>query len=291
LADNELACPPADPNPRTPKVKAPPGACDTHAHIFEARYPYSPRRGYTPPDAPYEAYRHLLGVLGVTRAVLTQPSAYGTDNAAMLDAVARDPSSMRAVAAVDAAITDEQLRALDAAGVRGARVNLVDKGGMPFDSFGDVERFASRIAPMGWHIEYLVHVHAFPELGALARMPVDAVVGHFGYMPAAIGVDHPGYRAFLKLVEGGRIWVKLTAPYRITAGEDIPYDDVEPLARALREARPDRLLWGSDWPHAINKKPMANDGDLFDHVAAWLPEERLREQVLADNPRRLYGFD
>jgi len=291
LADNELSCPPADPNPRTPKVKAPPGTCDTHAHVFEARYPYSPRRGYTPPDAPYEAYRHLLDVLGATRAVLAQPSAYGTDNSAILDAVARDPSNMRAVAAVDAGVTDEQLRALDAAGVRGIRVNLVDKGGMPFDSFDDVERFASRIAPMGWHIEYLVHVHDFPELDALARMPVDAVVGHFGYMPTTCGVDHPGYRAFLRLVERGRIWVKLTAPYRITASGDLPYEDVEPLARALREARPDRLLWGSDWPHAINRKPMANDGDLFDLVAAWLPGERLREQVLADNPKHLYGFD
>jgi 2-pyrone-4,6-dicarboxylate lactonase len=291
LADDELACPPADPNPRTPTVKAPPGACDTHAHVFEVRYPYSARRGYTPPDAPYEAYRHLLDVLGVTRAVLTQPSAYGTDNAAMLDAVARDPSNMRAVAAVDDETTDAQLRALDAAGVRGARVNLVDKGGMPFDSFDDVERFASRIAPLGWHIEYLVHVHDFPDLDALAHMPVDAVVGHFGYMPTACGVDHPGYRAFLRLVESGRIWVKLTAPYRITAAQDLPYEDVEPFARALRAARPDRLLWGSDWPHAINRKPMANDGDLFDLIAAWLPDERLRQQVLVDNPKRLYGFD
>lgn len=293
MADDALPCPPADPNPRAPKIKAPPGTCDTHAHVFgpQACYPYSPKRGYTPPDAPYDAYRHLHAVLGVTRGVLTQPSAYGTDNAAMLDAVARDPVNLRAVAAVDAGITDEQLRALDAAGVRGIRVNLVDKGGMPFDSFGDVEPFAARIAPMGWHIEYLVHVHAFPELDALARMPVDAVVGHFGYMPAACGIDHPGYRAFLGLVERGRIWVKMTGPYRITACEDVPYDDVEPLARALREARPDRLLWGSDWPHAINKKPMANDADLFDHLAAWLPEERLRAQVLVQNPQRLYGFE
>lgn len=133
--------------------------------------------------------------------------------------------------------TDAELHALDARGVRGIRVNLVDKGGMPFDSLDDVARLAARIAPLGWHIEYLVHVHAFDRLEDLARMPVDAVVGHLGYMPAALGVDHPGYRAFLKLVEGGRIWVKLTAPYRISARDDLPYDDVEPLARALREAR------------------------------------------------------
>lgn len=293
MSTHALACPPPDPNPRTPRLKAPPGTCDTHAHVFgpQSRYAYSPKRGYTPPDAPYEAYRHLHAALGVSRGVLTQPSVYGVDNTAMLDAVARDPVNLRAVVAVDADITDAQLRVLDAAGARGIRVNLVDPGGMPFDTFDEVERFAARIAPMGWHIEYLVHVHEFPELDALARMPVDAVVGHFGYMPTSCGLDHAGFQAFLKLFEGGRIWVKMTAPYRITAREELPYDDVEPFARALREARPDRLLWGTDWPHPINKKPMANDGDLFDHLAAWLPDEELCQQVLVENPKRLYGFD
>ena len=289
---HSMACPPPDPNPRPPKIKAPPASCDTHAHVFgpQSRYAYSPKRGYTPPDASVEAYGHLLATLGVSRAVLVQPSVYGTDNSAMLDAVARSPDTMRAVVAVAATIGDEQLRSFHTAGARGIRVNLVDPGGMPFDSFDEVGRFAERLAPMGWHIEYLVHVHEFPELDVLARMPVDTVVGHFGYMPAACGVDHRGFQAFLKLFEGGRIWVKMTAPYRISAREHVPYDDVTPFARALREVRPDRLLWGSDWPHAINKKPMANDGDLFDHLAEWLPDEALRRQVLVENPKRLYGF-
>jgi predicted TIM-barrel fold metal-dependent hydrolase len=290
---NLMVCPPPDPNPRAPKVKAPPGSCDTHAHVFgpPSRYPLSPKRGYNPPEAPVESYSHLLATLGVSRAVLVQPSIYGTDNTATLDAVARDPGHRRAVVAVTAATGDDELASFHAAGARGIRVNLVDPGGMPFDSLADVGRFAERLAPMGWHVEYLVHVHDFPQIDALADMPVETVVGHFGYMPAACGLDHVGFRHFLKLFEGGRIWVKMTAPYRITTRERVPYDDIAPFARALREARPDRLLWGSDWPHVINKKPMANDGDLFDHLAEWLPDETMRRQVLVDNPKRLYGFE
>ena len=286
-------CAAPDPNPRNPKLAAPAGTCDTHAHVFgpQSRYPYSPARGYTPPDAPFEAYRRLHAALGVERGVLTQPSVYGTDNRAMLDAVAKDPANLRAVAAVGADVGDAELHRLNEAGVRGIRVNLVDKGGMPFATFAEVESFARRIVPMAWHIEYLVHVHDFPDLDALGRMPVDSVVGHFGYMHVSNGVAHPGFVSFLRLFEKGRIWVKMTAPYRITQRTAVPYDDLEPVARALRETRPDRLLWGTDWPHPINPKAMANDGDLFDHLATWLPDEAMRRQVLVENPKRLYGFD
>jgi 2-pyrone-4,6-dicarboxylate lactonase len=286
------SCAPPDPNPKKPTLAAPAGTCDTHAHVFgpQSRYAYSPARGYTPPDAPYEAYRALHAALGVARGVLTQPSVYGTDNTAMLDAVARDPENLRAVAAVGADVTDAELKRLHDAGARGIRVNLVDKGGMPFDSFADVEKFAARIVPMGWHIEYLVHVHNFPDLDVLGRLPADSVIGHFGYMHVSNGVDHPGFRSFLRLFEQGRVWVKMTAPYRITARQTLPYDDVAPVAKALREARPDRLLWGSDWPHPICPKPMPNDGDMFEHLAEWLPGEALRRQVMAENPTALYGF-
>ncbi len=288
----EPTCAAADPDPVPPAVKAPAGACDTHAHVFgpQSRYAYSPKRGYTPPDAPYEQWRRLHGILGVTRGVLTQPSVYGTDNAAMLDAVARDPANLRAVAAVDSGITDQGLQDLHGRGVRGIRVNLVDKGGMPFDSFADVERFADRVRPLGWHIEYLVHVHDFADLETLARIPVDAVVGHFGYTPTAAGPEHPGYRAFLRVFEKGRMWVKMTAPYRITGRPLMPYDDVEPFARALLATRPDRLLWGSDWPHPHCPRAMPNDGEMYSLVTGWLPDEATRRQVLVDNPARLYGF-
>jgi 2-pyrone-4,6-dicarboxylate lactonase len=294
MSDAEFpSCAPYDPNPRRPVLRAPPGTCDCHAHVFgpEARYPYSPKRGYTPPDAPFEAYRRMHETLGIERGVLTQPSVYGTDNRAIIDAVARDPENLRAVAAVDADISDGELRRLDDTGVRGVRINLVDKGGMPFATFADFERFASRIADLGWHVEFLVHVHEFPDLAPRFRaLPVDSVVGHLGYMRTSEGLDHPGFRQFLDLVAEGRCWVKLSGAYRVTTLERAPYKDVAPFARALIEARPDRMLWGTDWPHPICKIPMPNDGDLLDLLLDWSPDEATRRRILVDNPARLYGF-
>jgi 2-pyrone-4,6-dicarboxylate lactonase len=219
-------CAAPDPTPRAPRFGLPANACDTHAHVFGPadRYPYQATRGYTPPDATDTAYDALHRTLGIARGVLTQPSVYGVDNRRMLDAVARQPDRLRAVAAVDGSVGDAALRCLDQAGVRGIRVNLVDKGGMPFDSFAGVERMAARIAPLGWHLELLVHVHDYPDFARTMRaLPVDIVVGHLGYMPTAAGLEHPGFRDFLALVAEGRCWVKLTAPYRITAQQTVPY--------------------------------------------------------------------
>jgi predicted TIM-barrel fold metal-dependent hydrolase len=286
-------CAAPDPQPRAPRFALPHDACDTHAHLFgpAERYPYQANRGYTPPDASDQAYDALHRALGITRGVLTQPSVYGVDNRRMLDAVARQPARLRAVAAVDAAVTDAELARLDAAGVRGIRVNLVDKGGMPFASFAEVAAMARRIAPLGWHLELLVHAHDYPDFAPTMRaLPVDIVIGHLGYMPTSAGLDHAGFRSFRALVAEGRCWVKLTAPYRITAQPAVPYDDVTPFARALIETRPDRMLWGSDWPHVACRLAMPNDGDLLGLLAAWAPDEAVRRRILVDNPARLYGF-
>ena len=289
-------CAPPRPEPARPQAPAPAGACDTHAHVFgpAARYAYSPARGYTPPDAPLEAYLAMHAVLGIARGVLVQPSVYGTDNRAILDAAARLPDRLRTVVAVDADVSDAELSRLDAAGARGIRVNLADKGGMPFDSLAEVERFARRLAPLGWHVELLVHVHEIDDMAALfGRFPVDIVIGHLGYMPAARGAGDPGFRALLALMEGGRCWVKLTAPYRLTARRSLPYDDVAPLAAALISARPDRVLWGSDWPHPHIRTAteMPDDGALFDQFAGWAGDETTLRRILMENPAQLYGFD
>ncbi len=223
--------------------------------------------------------------------MLTQPSVYGIDNRRMLDAVAAAPERLRAVAAVDATVSDAELAQLDRAGVRGIRVNLVDKGGMPFESIDGVARMAARIAPLGWHIELLVHAHAYPDFRrTMAALPVEVVVGHLGYMRTSEGLDHPGFRDFLGLVADGRCWVKLTAPYRITTSATVPYADVAPVARRLIETRPDRMLWGSDWPHVATKLAMPNDGDLLELLGDWAPDPAIRRQILVDNPTRLYGF-
>lgn len=289
-----IPCPPFDPSPRQPRLVAPPGSCDCHAHVFGPadRYPYSPRRGYTPPDSPLEAFLHMHDVLGVERGVLTQPSTYGTDNRAILDVVASDPERFRAIVAVTEDVTDAELRAFDEAGARGIRVNLVDKGGMPFSSMSELRRMAARVGAMGWHVEFLVHVHEEPDVAAiLGGLGVDTVVGHFGYMRTSEGLDNAGYRRFLNVVATGRCWVKLTASYRITTWEHAPYPDVAPFARALVETRPDRILWGTDWPHPICKIPMPNDGDLLDTLLEWVPDEATRRAILVENPEALYGFE
>jgi 2-pyrone-4,6-dicarboxylate lactonase len=287
-------CPPPDADLKPPsRLTLPPGACDTHAHIFgpSSLYAWNPARGYTPPEATTSSYENLHRCLGITRGVLTQPSVYGTDNACILDYVSQHLDRMRAVVAVGPEISDTELATMHARGTRGIRINVADKGGNPFTSFGEIGEIGQRVKPMGWHIEFLLHVHKTDGmLDDIRKLPVDISVGHFGYMPAALGVAHPEFRKFLDLVREGRTWVKFTAPYRITGCTATPYDDVIPIARALAETRADRMIWGTDWPHPICPVPMPNDGDLTDHLADWLPDETLRRRVLVDNPAQFYGF-
>ncbi|NKB47741.1 MAG: amidohydrolase family protein [Alphaproteobacteria bacterium] len=293
MTDPEIpACPPPDPNPAPPKLVAPPGAIDCHAHVFgpEAKYAYSPARGYTPPDAPLEIYLALLDVLGIARAVLTQPSVYGTDNSAMLDAMALHPGRLLGVVAVDGSVTDAELAELNAKGARGVRVNIADKGGNPFDSMDEVRRFCERLAPLGWHLEVLLHVDEFPDLAeTFADFPVDIVVGHLGYMKSPHTIEHAGFQAFLELVRGGHWWVKLTGTYRITGADNPPYPDVVPVAQALIDANPDRIIWGTDWPHPIHYRGMPNDAYLLDQLLDWTDDATI-QKILVDNPQRLFGF-
>jgi len=285
-------CPAPDPDPHAPAFAVPPLACDCHVHVFGPQYPYQEERSYTPPDAPVHRLRHLHDNLGLTRAVIVQASVHGTDNTAVLDAVATDPERFRGVAAVGEDVTDAELERLNAGGIRGVRLNLVDKGGMPFSSLASVRAFADRIRDMGWHVELLVHVEQSDELADLVRtLSVPVSVGHVGYTKAGAGIDHPGYQRFLDLLRDGYCWVKLTGPYRISAREAFPYDDVKPFAEAVVTAAPDRIVWGSDWPHVLHYKPMPNDGDLLDSLAEWVPDPRQRQKILVDNPATLYGFD
>jgi 2-pyrone-4,6-dicarboxylate lactonase len=287
-------CPAPDPHPRPLNFAVPRGACDCHAHIFAdfERYPLQADRGYTPAETPLPALLDLHGALGIERLVLVQASAHGTDSRAVLDAASRYPERIRAVVAVTENVSDRELADMHRRGARGIRLNLVDRGGMPFRSLAAVKDFAARLEPLGWHVELLVHVEQAPELEDLVRaMPVPVSVGHIGYTPTRAGLDHPGYQRFLGLLRDGFFWVKLTGPYRISAEERPPYADVAPFAAAVVEAAPDRVLWGSDWPHVIMRgRPVPNDGDLFNLFAAWVPDAETRRRILVDNPARLYGF-
>src|SRR4051794_28871889 len=274
----------------------PAGTCDTHAHICgpAEAFPYAARRIYTPPDSTLSDYLDLLAALHIDRGVLIQPSVYGTDNRALLDALARHNTGLRGVAVVDSEISEAEVRSLDRVGVRGIRLNVVDHDGeRNVVSIEMVRRLAKMIAPFGWHIEFLINLDDAPNFAdVLDGLPVHLVVGHLGY--PHLGVDRwlsdASFDRFLHLLSAGRCWVKLTGPYRISAAPDLPYSDVGPLAQRLAQVNPERLLWGSDWPHVMMKKSMPNDGDLADLIEDWLPDATLRQQVLVTNPATLYGF-
>jgi 2-pyrone-4,6-dicarboxylate lactonase len=277
-----------DPNPITPLYVAPPGACDAHCHIFgpAARFPYSPTRRYTPPDAPKEMLASLHRRLGLSRAVLVQASCHGTDNRAMLDAIASSHGAWRGVAMVDATVTDAELEALHEGGVRGVRFNFVQHlGGAP--DLTIVEEVLRRVDSFGWHA--VLHLDA-QDIAAyrtfLDRLRVPFVIDHMGRVKTALGLDQPPFRLLLDLMKSELAWVKISGPERIsTAGK--PFHDAVPFARALLEAAPDRTLWGSDFPHP-NVKVMPNDSELLDLFAAVTDDDGLRQRVLVDNPTRLY---
>jgi 2-pyrone-4,6-dicarboxylate lactonase len=285
-----------DAQPHAPKLALPPGTCDSHAHICgpAAAYPYDAQRIYTPPDATIESYRHLLAVLGVARAVLIQPSVYGTDNRAMLAALQTAGPGFRGVAVVEPDISARDVEALHRAGIRGVRLNLVDRregrNKVPLEL---VRALADRIAPFGWHIEFLVNMdEALGFAAAVTDLKVPIVLGHLGYPRAGARdwIKAPAFAGLLSLLAGGRCWVKLTGPYRISGAADLPYDDVDAAAAQLVQAAPGRLIWGSDWPHVMMKKPMPNDGALCDLLARWIPDAATRKRILVDNPMELYGF-
>jgi predicted TIM-barrel fold metal-dependent hydrolase len=287
------ACAPPDFAPRKARFAFPAAACDCHAHILgpASRHDYARDRVYTPPDCLLPDYRRMLATLGVERAVLVQPSVYGSDNTVMLRALREAGPAFRGVAVVDWTVGDAALEDLHAAGVRGVRVNVVDvkegKGALPI---GRLRHLAERIAGRGWHLELLAHVDEYPALDReLADFPVDLVFGHLGYMRTDRGAGTPGFRALMGLLEEGRAWVKLTGPYRISTGA-MPHADVVPYARELLRIAPQRVVWGSDWPHVMVKGAMPNDGELADLLLDWIPDEALRRRVLVDNPAQLYGF-
>jgi predicted TIM-barrel fold metal-dependent hydrolase len=233
-------------------------------------------------------------MLGVERAVLVQPSVYGTDNRAMLAALKSNPKQLRGVAVIPSNpqdITDVYLEELHNAGVRGIRCNIVDiadpSTGLPIQNLKDL---ANRIKSFAWHLELLMHVNEYPNLAKVFEdFPVDLVFGHFGYCHAKYGVKNEGFQGLLELLKNQRAWVKMTGPYRICDG-DLPYADMRPFNDAVMKANPSQLVWGSDWPHVMVKKQMPHDADLCDLFGDWVTDPKLRKSILVDNPCILYDF-
>lgn len=271
-------------------LAVPPGSVDCHTHVFVDGYPMIPGRGYNPPQSTLDDMVAMHSKLGIDRVVLTQPSVYGTDNSAILDAVGRISDRARAVVAVDGDVTDEELVSLDARGARGIRLNLDNVGGMPVE-LDEVPGLVKRIAALDWHVEFLFAGHELPGLLPLLRsLDAPVSIGHFAYMPAAEGVGYPPFQALLELVSEGNTWVKLSAPNRLGVGDLPPWPDVVPLARALIDANPDHVVWATDWPHPNKFVVQPNDADLLEQLELWAPDEEMRRRILVDNPSALYGF-
>jgi 2-pyrone-4,6-dicarboxylate lactonase len=249
-----------------------------------------PHRGYTPPDSNLSDLLAMHAQIGIERVVFTQPSIYGTDNTAILSAMDRIPDRARAIVAIDLSVSDDELTALDRRGVRGVRLNLDNVGGMPIE-LEEIPKLADRIGGLGWHIEFLFAGQDLPELLPILRaMEIPISIGHFGYMPAAEGVSYPPFQALLELVREGNTWMKLSGPNRLGVGDLPPWDAVVPLAHALIEANPGRMLWATDWPHPNKYGDMPNDADLIEQLALWAPDPTVRTRILVDNPATLYGF-
>ncbi|MDP2619303.1 MAG: amidohydrolase family protein [Hyphomicrobiales bacterium] len=273
-------------------MQAPLGACDTHAHIFgpASKYPYAENRSYTPPDALIPDYLRLLEVLGFERGIIVHASVQGTNNTATLDALAQLGGNFRGVAVVAPDITRKELVRLDEAGMRGARMTTFVAGGTGAEH---LEVLAKRIAEFGWLAEvHLGNVEELVEISPLlTRLPTPYLIDHFGRVRGNQGVDNPGFQALLRLLsEDDKCWVKLCSFYRLSSSGPPDYADMAPMARALVETRPDRLVWGSNWPHPAVEGPMPNDGDLLDLMLDWAPDEAVRNRILAENPARLFGF-
>jgi predicted TIM-barrel fold metal-dependent hydrolase len=258
-------------------------------HVFgpAGRYPWSPARGYTPADALLEDYAVVQAQLGLERAVVVQPSVYGTDNRCTYDAVVGLGPRGRGVAVLSPEVSWAELARLHAAGFRGARLNLISPGGVPFDAAG---LLAGKIAAHGWHLQLFMGPDVLlAHVEKLAALPVKLVFDHFGPLDRSEGVDQPAMRALLDLLRRGRAWTKISGAYRVDYGAS-PWPAAAPFAALLLKEVPDRLVWGTDWPHPGPAGPTPDAGDLLDALWGWCQDEVLYRKILVDNPVRLYGF-
>jgi len=293
MPDQLRVCYPPDPNPKTPAFKTPPGTCDTHFHVFgpPEKFPYSDQRVYTPPAAPFEHYMAMAGIVGIHRGVVVTPMAHGTDNRATLDAVARSGGKLLGMAKIDDSFGDKALRELHEKGIRGVRFNLIEESGgavnLPL-----FERIAARINPLGWcmcfHVKPDEMMAHFDWFGTL---PTKVIIDHICRIEYEHGTSQKAFQRLLDLMKNEKMWLKISGADR-QKSRGFPMEDVIPYTVALAEAAPDRLIWGTDWPHGNIFKPnsIPNDGDLIDILPKLVPDPAVLKKILVDNPARLFGF-
>jgi predicted TIM-barrel fold metal-dependent hydrolase len=280
-----------DPNTRTPAFKAPLGAIDTHCHIFgpAAEYPFSPTRPYTPPDAPLPMFRALHEKIGVERAVIVNATLHGLDNRVVTDAIAKSGGKYRGIANISGAMSDADLLALDKAGICGCRFAFLKRLGGVGD-MGAFKRLVERAAAIGWHVDVYLEPGTIREFSPILKaLPTTYVIDHMGTISAAKGLDDPEFKALLDLQSSDeKCWVKITGLERASAAGP-PFHDSVPFAKRLIDNAPDRVLWGTDWPHP-NVKVMPDDGDIVDLVPLYAPDAAVQRKLLVTNPERLFKF-
>jgi len=290
---------PPDPNTRKPDFTPPANACDTHFHVFgpPETFPFLSTHEYTPPAAPLEHYLKMTAIIGVQRGVVVQPSVHGLDNSATLDAIAKSDGRFRGVARIDDKTPKTELQRLHAGGVRGVRFNLLDRprGNI---KLAVLDRCVEHILEFGWSVD--LHIdgkNLLEQEKRIRSMPLPVVIDHIARVEPAAGLRQPAFELLLDLLKAQHVWVKVSGADKICNTQvhsyfGLPFVEVIPFARTVIAAAPDRIIWGSDWPHSNNFAPghTPNDGDLVDLLAAFAPDERTRTKILVDNPAALYGF-
>jgi D-galactarolactone isomerase len=271
-----------------PKLPAPANAADCHHHIYDARYPADPKAALRPGDALVEDYRALQRRIGTTRNVIVTPSTYGTDNRVTLDALAAFGAQARAVAVVNDSVGDAELKRMHDLGVRGIRFNLAQAGATTPEM---IEPLSKRVNELGWHIQ----INASPAvimsiMDILNRVPSPIVFDHLAHLPEPAGINDPLFARVRALIDKGRTWIKLSGAYQDTKIGPPTYADSSAVARTYVKAAPERMVWGSDWPHPSERETKPDDAVLFDLLADWAPDEAVRRRILVENPERLYGF-
>jgi len=267
-------------------------ACDCHMHVYDSRYPAAPGATLLPPDATVSAYRAVQRRQGTTRTVVVTPSTYGLDNACTLDAIAQLGGEARGVAVVGPDVGETELDTLHRAGIRGIRFNLTMPG--PLD-LSALPGLAARIAPLGWHVQLNIPAGWLTDIAATLRaLPVAVVFDHYGHLPFGRPEGEKGYAVIADLVQCGKAWVKLSAPYIETLDGPPAYRDAARLASRYTRLAPDRMVWGSDWPHptvqAAGGDPI-DDRSMLALFREWCASDAVARQVLVHNPKALYGFD
>jgi D-galactarolactone isomerase len=271
-----------------PKLKAPANSCDCHHHIYDAKYPVDPRSTLRPGDAFVEDYGVLQKRIGTSRNVVVQPSTYGTDNRVTLDAVVAFGPTARAVVVVDDTVADGELKRMHGQGARGIRFNLAQAGATTPEM---IEPLSKRVNELGWHIQINATAAKIMEImPILERVPSPIVFDHLAHIPEPEGVNHPLFGQIRALIDKGRTWVKLSGAYADTKIGPPTYADSTAVAQAYVRAAPERLVWGSDWPHPGERDKKPDDAVLFDLLLVWAPDEGVRRRILVENPAILYDY-